>query len=154
MEATLRDRRNSVTNSSRDGKVDSSRASFEVSVVIKTAMAREMLAAISISSSWVGSGTKSVYRQSTTPVGSFPPNGWGLYDMHGNAQEWCQDRYGSYKRDPEVDPRGPKSGLPHVMRGGSWNLNPCYCRSAYRGGFNPERRYLNYGFRVVCEVPK
>jgi len=101
-----------------------------------------------------GSGTKGVYRQSTTPVGSFHPNGWGLYDMHGNAQEWCQDRYGSYELGARTDPRGPKSGSSHVMRGGSWNLNPCYCRSAYRGGFNPERRYLNYGFRVVCELPK
>src|SRR5262249_43417890 len=58
----------------------------------------------------------------TTPVGSYPPNGWGLYDMHGNVWEWCADWHRSdyYPRSPRQDPTGPTGGSDRVIRGGCW----------------------------------
>ena len=94
------------------------------------------------------------YREETTPVGQFPPNAFGLYDMHGNVWEWCadtwHDNYDGAPRDGSVwtkngnDNRSP-------LRGGSWYGNPFVCRSAYR--YNPGRRVNfsnDFGFRVVC----
>ncbi len=66
------------------------------------------------------------------PVGSFPPNAFGLYDMHGSVWEWCQDYYGEYPREDVVDPKGPESGWRVVHRGGSWIDPPQLCRSATR----------------------
>lgn len=76
----------------------------------------------------------------TMPVGSFPPNAWGLYDMHGNVWEWCNDWYGSdyYKTSPTNDPQGPSSGPCRVFRGGSWFNYEMHCRSAFRD-------YYHYG---------
>ena len=79
-----------------------------------------------------GNGKKGVYRKKTTPVGSFPANAWGLYDMHGNVWQWCQDWYGDYPQKDVVDPQGPEKGEYRVLRGGSWSNDPRYCRSAYR----------------------
>ncbi|MBC1197433.1 SUMF1/EgtB/PvdO family nonheme iron enzyme [Microcystis aeruginosa BLCCF158] len=96
---------------------------------------------------------KGEYRKQTTPVGQFPPNAFGLYDMHGNVWEWCadtwHDNYDGAPRDGSVwikngnDNRSP-------MRGGSWCSDPDRCRSAYRD--NDDRRDINLisGFRVVC----
>src|ERR1700681_1013064 len=66
-----------------------------------------------------GNGKKGVFRQKTTPVGSFPANAWGLHDMHGNVFEWCQDLYADYPQKDVVDPQGPNKGNSHVLRGGS-----------------------------------
>ena len=90
----------------------------------------------------------------TAPVGKFKPNGFGLYDMHGNACEWCSDWYGAdyYSQSPEEDPQGPATGESRVVRGGGWCLNPVLCRSASRGNLEPTFRDFSNGFRVVCEV--
>jgi formylglycine-generating enzyme required for sulfatase activity len=90
--------------------------------------------------------------ETTHPVGKKKPNAWGLYDMHGNVWEWCQDWYGSgyYSDGPDSDPQGPSSGLTRVLRGGSWSYDPVSCRSAGRGYFDPTvRDYYYYGVRVV-----
>ena len=71
----------------------------------------------------------------TAPVGSYSPNAWGLYDMHGNVWEWCSDWYGKdyyAKANNSRDPEGPSSGSCRVIRGGSWSIGARFCRSAYR----------------------
>ena len=85
-------------------------------------------------------------------VKSYPPNAWGLYDMHGNVWEWCQDRYGAYPKGAAVDPRGPDSGSNWVRRGGSWFKYGYYCRGANRNWGLPTSRYQTTGFRLVREV--
>ena len=97
-----------------------------------------------------GDGRKGEYREKPLPVGSFPPNAWGLYDMHGNVCEWCADRYGKYGSAAESDPQGPAEEGPHVLRGGSWRSYPGACRSAFRLS---EGDGYNIGFRVRCAVP-
>jgi formylglycine-generating enzyme required for sulfatase activity len=70
----------------------------------------------------------------THPVGQKKPNAWGLYDMHGNVAEWCNDRYSQtyYQQSPDKDPRGPADGKERALRGGAWNSSADSCRSAYR----------------------
>jgi formylglycine-generating enzyme required for sulfatase activity len=97
-----------------------------------------------------GKGHKGLYRGKTLPVGAFPSNAWGLYDMCGNVQEWCQDLYGDYPSGTAVDPTGPASGCYPVTRGGSWFANPWYCRSASRSWDEADDRTDDVGFRVVC----
>jgi formylglycine-generating enzyme required for sulfatase activity len=95
---------------------------------------------------------KGVYRQKTTPVGSFPANAWGLHDMHGNLYEWCQDWLGDYPTNDVVDPQGPDAGQFRVLRGGSWGNIPNQCRSASRGRLVPGLRFYSCGLRV-CFFP-
>ena len=96
-----------------------------------------------------GNGKKGVYREKTTPVGSFPANAWGLYDMHGNLREWCQDWEGDYPQKDVVDPKGPEEkGLFRVLRGGSWCDVPKYCRSASRFWQDPICPLNPFGLRV------
>jgi formylglycine-generating enzyme required for sulfatase activity len=91
----------------------------------------------------------------THPVGKKKPNAWGLYGMHGNAWEWCQDYYDPdyYKNSPGKDPPGPGAGGARVARGGSWPYAPVYSRSAFRGYFAPDGRIGWGGFRVLLVPP-
>ena len=99
-----------------------------------------------------GAGRKGTRRAATTPVGSFPANGWGLCDMHGNVREWCRDWYGDYPLGTSDDPTGPADGDDRVLRGGSWPEPPMYCRSAFRfWGDQTGGGHVN-GFRVVVEA--
>jgi sulfatase modifying factor 1 len=90
----------------------------------------------------------------TSPVGSFAPNAWGLFDMHGNAWEWVSDWHGDdyYAKSPAVDPQGPASGDVRVRRGGSWHTWPFYARASYRNYNAESSRYTLLGFRLVREI--
>ncbi len=98
---------------------------------------------------------KGEYREQTVPVGSFPPNAFGLYDMHGNVWEWCQDTWhGSYEGAPSdgLAWEGGETGA-RVLRGGSWYGRPGGCRAASRHHDGPDDRDDNFGFRVCCGAP-
>jgi formylglycine-generating enzyme required for sulfatase activity len=88
----------------------------------------------------------------TSPVGSFKANPLGLYDMHGNVFQWCQDWFDEkyYHNSPNTDPQGPDSGQRRAMRGGSWLRDARHCRSAWPGGVDPGLRDAIVGFRVTC----
>jgi formylglycine-generating enzyme required for sulfatase activity len=111
---------------------------------------------------WSGSydrGLKGIYRQETTDVGSFPANAFGLYDLHGNVWEWCQDLWhNNYKGAPNdgsawIDAEVGKDAN-RVLRGGSWDNNSRNCRSAARVNSNAGLRYIGNGFRVACSAPR
>ncbi|MFP4299325.1 MAG: SUMF1/EgtB/PvdO family nonheme iron enzyme [Spirulinaceae cyanobacterium] len=113
---------------------------------------------------------KGEYREQTTPVGSFPPNRFGLYDMHGNVWEWCADPWhGNYEKAPtdgkvwdeNCNDNRYQNHVEYlnsmlnnksikILRGGSWIFLPAYCRSALRGNDYPDYIHDGNGFRVVC----
>lgn len=88
-----------------------------------------------------------------SPVGSYPPNGYGLYDMAGNVMQWVQDYYDRnyFEQSPLEDPRGPATGTSKVNKGGNWYASPADCRCAFRGFSGPTMSFWNLGFRVVLE---
>ena len=84
-------------------------------------------------------------------VGSFMPNAWGLYDMHGNVSEWCIDRWGAYPANSDTDPIGPKWGSDcRVVRDGHWHSDASSCRSAQRYYARPQDGVAERGFRLCC----
>jgi formylglycine-generating enzyme required for sulfatase activity len=100
-----------------------------------------------------GQGQKGEYREKTTKVGIFPANPFGLYDMCGNVREWCEDGWHENYINAPTDGRAWTSpSIRRVLRGGSWYLNPDYCRSAYRNYYylDLDNNDRNFGFRVVC----
>jgi uncharacterized protein (TIGR02996 family) len=94
------------------------------------------------------------YLMCSSKVGSYAPNPWGLYDMHGNIEEWCADMYDEhyYARAETIDPLNRK-GSENVVRGGCWFSYGRHCRSANRNWFNSDGRNYYYGFRVALTVP-
>ncbi len=97
---------------------------------------------------WFNSG------QSSESVGQLLPNEWGLYDMSGNAQEWCLDLYGSYSEEAAIDPLGATEGENRVLRGGFWGGSNEGCRSAARQSEHPIFRSNTVSFRVVMVAPE
>jgi formylglycine-generating enzyme required for sulfatase activity len=109
-----------------------------------------------------GGAAKGTNLQKPEKVGSYPPNAWGLYDMHGNVSEWCADWYDPdyYKNSPKENPTGPPKGVLstgfaddyfRVVRGGCWLDEARACRAAYRFRLQPSEPYRLVGFRVVCD---
>jgi formylglycine-generating enzyme required for sulfatase activity/tRNA A-37 threonylcarbamoyl transferase component Bud32 len=94
---------------------------------------------------------KGQYRKQTTDVGTFPPNAFGLYDMQGNVWEWCEDDWQKNYIDAPINGNALiDQSICKLMRGGSWDHLPVFCRSAYRSSYNLDSYYFNIGFRVVC----
>ncbi len=96
-----------------------------------------------------GGVSKGRYWDKTSSVGSYTPNGWGLYDMHGNVWDWCADWFGAYSAGSQTEPTGPSSGSCRVLRGGGWFNRAKNCRSAYRRANDPTYRCNSFGFRLV-----
>ena len=92
----------------------------------------------------------------TSPVGSFEPNGYGLYDMAGNTRNWCSDWYDEnyyYSNSPTSNPKGPDTGYSRVSRGGGFNSTPGGLRVALRRNSNPDEWYGDQSFRCVSGIP-
>jgi uncharacterized protein (TIGR02996 family) len=98
-----------------------------------------------------GGADEGPYLERTCKVGSYPPNAFSLFDMHGNIWQWCADWFDGdyYARSPRRDPQGPSEGPYRVYRGGSWFNNGRCCRSAYRRRDVPADQGRDLGFRVV-----
>ena len=95
-------------------------------------------------------GEKGLYRRKTVELKSLPPNSWGLYEMHGNVWEWCQDFWQEHLgKQAATNPKGVKTGSYRVLRGGSWFDGGRNVRSAYRIPDSPDNRYDNLGFRLL-----
>ncbi|MCI5163224.1 MAG: formylglycine-generating enzyme family protein [Candidatus Electrothrix sp. AX5] len=94
-----------------------------------------------------------MYRKRTVAVKSFPCNDWGLYEMHGNVWEWCQDYWQPdlepQEAQPTVDPQGPNKGTYRSVRGGSWASDACFVRSACRDRYSPDYGFGSIGMRLA-----
>ena len=94
-------------------------------------------------------GTKPKHPQT---VGSYPPNNWGLYDMHGNVFEWVSDWYAPYPSKKQINPTGPENGNLKIIRGGSWYFSAEKAQSFYRMTHDPSQWGFSIGFRIVMEA--
>ena len=97
-------------------------------------------------------GYRERWREGPEPVGTSPPNGYGLFDMCENVHEWCADWFDAqwYAVSPVDDPRGPDSGARRASRGGAWRHEVKIARCAARSSIPPGMTYTDYGFRVAC----
>jgi formylglycine-generating enzyme required for sulfatase activity len=89
----------------------------------------------------------------TTDVGNFPANSFGLYDMHGNVWEWCADHWHENYKGAPTDGSAwltKDKNTSRLLRGGSWDVDPDYCRSAFRFNLSPDGQFNGFGFRVAC----
>jgi formylglycine-generating enzyme required for sulfatase activity len=120
-------------------------AQWEYACRAGTATAYNTGATISDNTGWYSNNSD----DRTHSVGEKPANPWGLYDMHGNVNEWCWDWYGDYESGTQTDPTGAVSGIYRVIRGGSWVNVGQSLRSAYRSNYYPNSRYIIIGFRLV-----
>lgn len=98
---------------------------------------------------WYDKNTFNIDQPYPHRVGQKKPNAWGLYDMHGNVNQWCTDWLGVYPSHAVTDPTGPAGGTMRVLRGGSFVIGPKYCRAAWRNRNIPGRRVIDNGCRVV-----
>lgn len=94
-------------------------------------------------------GQQGLYREETVPVTALPCNSWGLYQMHGNVWEWCQDCYSDYAAETAINSVGLAQSVCRVLRGGSWISRGGSARSAQRLAFQPGNRSVNVGFRLA-----
>ena len=99
-----------------------------------------------------GGAAKGLFRQKTVPVKSLPPNAWGLYEMHGNVGQWCNDWGGEYSGGAVRDPAGPLSGSERAYRGGNYGDSAWICRSAFRNGGPPVGLSPGLGFRIAAQA--
>jgi uncharacterized protein (TIGR02996 family) len=100
-----------------------------------------------------GGAAKGPVPRKTRAVGSYPPNAWGLYDMHGNVANWCADWDGEFPAEVLLDPVITTPGTYRCVRGGAWSFLGRYCRAAYRNHSTPSNRTHFCGFRVLLVAP-
>jgi formylglycine-generating enzyme required for sulfatase activity/tRNA A-37 threonylcarbamoyl transferase component Bud32 len=100
-----------------------------------------------------GRAAKGPGRGSTCPVGSYPANALGLFDMHANVWEWCADWFGPYPQGEVTNPTGPAEGTARVIRGGSWKHPGLLSRAAHRGMLPPGFKYDDLGLRLARSIP-
>ncbi|MBR5711725.1 MAG: formylglycine-generating enzyme family protein [Thermoguttaceae bacterium] len=99
-----------------------------------------------------GTNVQGAFAGQTVPVGCYDPNAWGLYDMHGNVWEWCEDLFAAYSKENVIDPIGESEYPDRVIRGGSWNYAASECRSETRYGKSPKDRGKHLGFRGAITI--
>ena len=102
---------------------------------------------------WERDNAQNAGEQYVHAVGTKLPNPWGLYDMHGNVFEWCQDRYWVYSSNAQVDPTGSSSGSFRVLRGGAFDYGAFFTRAANRYAYSPDSRNYSFGARLLRQEP-